>query len=73
MEYKITQFRLGFKEKSRSEIRRENLISKREKMTQFYKIKLINASLLKSNVIGWKIRKKTHNLTQNHAQNDPIY
>ena len=31
---------------------------------------LIYASKLKSNVIGHKIRKKTHNLIENHTGND---
>ena len=41
-------------------------------MTKFQKIKLICASKLKSNVIRWKIMKKTCNPTQNRARNDPI-
>ena len=41
-------------------------------MIQVRKIKPIYASKVKSNVIGWEIKKKTHNLTQNCAENDPI-
>ena len=41
---KNTQFGLVFEENSRSKEKRENLIMKREKMTKFYKIKLIYAS-----------------------------
>ena len=39
-------------EKSMREIRRDNLIAKREKITKFHKIRLIYASKLKSNIIG---------------------
>ena len=39
---KVTHFGLIFAEKSRSKIKRENLIAKREKITKFHKIKLIN-------------------------------
>ena len=42
-------------------------------MTKVCKIKLIYASKLKSNVKGKRIKKKTCNIAQNHAQNDPIY
>ena len=45
---------------------------KAEKSTNIHKIKLIYASKLKEYVIGKNIRKKTHNLTQNHVCNDPI-
>ena len=74
MKSKITQFRLVFAQKLKIEIRKENLISKREKITKFRKIKLIYASKSKSkpNVIGQKIRKQICSLTQNRAQNDSI-
>ena len=45
--------------KSRSEIKRENLIAKRDKLIISHKIKLIYVSKLKYDDIGQKIRKKT--------------
>ena len=59
-------------ENSRNEIKRESSIAKREKITKIHKIKIIYASKLKSNVTRQKITKKTNNLTQNDAWNDPI-
>ena len=50
------------------EIKKENSIVKKEKLTKIHKIKLIYASKLKYYVIGRKIRKKTHNLTQKHTK-----
>ena len=41
-------------------------------MTNLNKIKLVYESKLKSNVIGQRIRMKTHNPTQNCSQNDLI-
>ena len=45
---------------------------RREKTKNKFKIILIYNSKLKDNDIGRKIRRKTHNLTQSHARNDPI-
>ena len=60
----------------RGEIKEQNLerkfVHEEREMTKIHKIKLIYASKLKSNIIGQKIKKKTCNLTQNHARNDPI-
>ena len=47
MELKFTQFELVFVEKSRSKIKRENLIAKIEKLNKIRKIKLIYRSKLK--------------------------
>ena len=54
-------------------MRRENTISKREKITKFNKFKLVYASKSNSNFIGQKIGKRTHILTPNRASNDPIH
>ena len=48
MKSKITQFLLVFAKKSRSKIKREILITKREKLIEIHKIKLIYALKLKS-------------------------
>ena len=61
MKSKIGKFGFLFVEKSRSEIKRENSIGKREKLTKFCKIEIIYASKLKSNIIRRKIGKKIHN------------
>ena len=47
-------------------------IVKREKYKIKYKINLIYDSKLQSNDAGQNIRRKTHNLTQDSARNDPI-
>ena len=47
-------------------------IAKREKSEIKSKINLIYESKLQSNDTGWKIRRKTHNLTQDSTWNDPI-
>ena len=57
IELKITQYGLVFVEKSMSEMKRENLITKIKNFTKIKK-KLIYASKLKSNVIEKYIRKK---------------
>ena len=56
----------------REQNKKRNSVSKRENRTKFLNIKLIFALKLKSNVIGRMSRKKTRNLTQNHAKKDPI-
>ena len=52
---------------------RKKMIVKREKIVKVHKIQLIYYSKLKYNIIGRKISKKTRNLTQNRARNDPIH
>ena len=44
----------------------------RKKNKKFYKIRVIYYLKWKFNFIGRKIQEKTHNLTQNHARNNPI-
>ena len=69
---KKIRFWLVSVEKSKNKVRREKLIPMREKMIEFHKIILIYASRLKFILIRLKIIKKTCNLTQHCARNDPI-
>ena len=55
-----------------SEIKIEKLIANREKIQKLFKIQLIHDSKWKSNDTRQKIKRKTHNLTRNHARNNPI-
>ena len=68
---KITQFGLISTKKSKRE-GVENHSKRERKMSKLTKINLIQAFTLKSNAKWQKIRRKTHNLTQNHSLNDPI-
>ena len=49
---------------NQTEMKRENLIRKREKMTKIHKIKLMYASKSKYNILQQNIKKKTHNLNK---------
>ena len=48
------------------------MIIKKEKVNKLSKYHIIYPSKLNSNVIGPGITRKTCNLTQNRAQNDPL-
>ena len=39
----------------------------RERMTKFYKIKIIYTEKTKYNIIRQRLRRKTHNITQDRA------
>ena len=72
MESKINEFGLQFAEKSRFEIEIEFERENDWKTIIKMKLNLIYNSKCKSNAKWWKIRMKTHNLTQSRARNDPI-
>ena len=71
-ESKINRFGLEFAEKSKFESERkfDRQIWLKTKIK--LKLNLIYDSKNKSNAKWWKIKMKTGNLTQSHAQNDPI-